>query len=64
MISAYYISATKECAISEEDLKDKPFFPQAIKTFLLWIDDIVKRAKRRNGYEFFPGLEPLFYNYT
>lgn len=47
--------ATRECAISEEDLKNKPYFKEVLMKFVSWIDDMVKLAKKRHGTPFVPG---------
>jgi len=49
------LSATKECAISEEDLRNKPYFKEVVMKFVSWIDGMVKLAKKKHGKSFFPG---------
>ena len=53
-------TATKECGISKEDLKDKPFFRDVLNKFLFWIDDMVKLAKKTRGKSFVPGKMPVY----
>ncbi|XP_078382983.1 uncharacterized protein LOC144665602 [Oculina patagonica] len=48
--------ATRECEISEEDLKNKPCFKEILMKFVSWIDDMVKLAKKRHGTPFLPVL--------
>ena len=54
------VTATKECAISKEDLKDQPFFRDVLNEFLFWIDDMVKLAKKKHGKSFVPGKMPVY----
>lgn len=49
------LSATRECAISEEDLRNKPYFEEVVMEFVSWIDDMVKLAKKKHGKSFLPG---------
>ena len=49
------LSATTECAISEEDLRNKPYFKEVLLKFVSWIDDMVKLAKKKHGKSFLPG---------
>ena len=49
------LSATRECAILEEDLRDKPSFKEVVLKFVSWIDNMVKLAKKKHGKSFFPG---------
>ena len=48
-------SATKKCSISENDLRNKPYFKDVLKKFLSWIDNMVKQAKKRHGKPYVPG---------
>ncbi|XP_068706237.1 uncharacterized protein [Montipora foliosa] len=48
--------ATKECSISENDLRNKPYFKDVLKKFLSWIDNMVKQAKKRHGKPYVPVL--------
>ncbi|XP_078382856.1 uncharacterized protein LOC144665499 [Oculina patagonica] len=48
--------ATRECEISEQDLKNKPCFKEILMKFVSWIDDMVKLAKKRHGTPFLPVL--------
>jgi len=50
-----HFSATRECQISEEDLKNKPYFKEVVMKFVSWIDEMVKLAKKKHGKSFFPG---------
>ena len=49
------LSVTRECVISEEDLKNKPCFKEVLMKFVSWIDDMVKLAKKKHGKSFLPG---------
>ena len=49
------LSVTRECVISEEDLKKKPCFKEVLMKFVSWIDDMVKLAKKKHGKSFLPG---------
>ena len=57
--TALKFTATRECCISEEDLRNKPLFKEVLMKFLSWIDDMVKLAKKRHGKPFVPGKVAL-----
>lgn len=48
--------AARDCGLSQDDLRNKPYFREVFQKFLFWIDGMVKSARKKHGKQFLPVL--------